>query len=287
MDKIELLADEEWKEIRGYEGRYWISNMGRVLSKRGRNYKLLKPIMNWGGYLSVNLCKNYSRKQVLIHRIVVSHFIKEYNQVLNATNHKNNIRTDNRASNLEICDYSYNNKYAYSYGFKRPVMMLGSKNPSSVAVIQLDLEGKFICEFICMKYAKLSLNLKAPLRVYKIGKKICANKGWVFMMKNEYNKIKKEDGSVELPKFRRYNGEKRIIINTKQLRKIVQLSVDDNLIKVFDNYKIAEKEIGKKGVLDVCRNRIFKDKQGYIHQPKTCGGFKWMYYDEYIKKIPN
>ena len=47
---------EIWKSIKGYEGLYEVSNLGRVKSKR----KILKPIN--GEYLKVGLSKMVYKK---------------------------------------------------------------------------------------------------------------------------------------------------------------------------------------------------------------------------------
>lgn len=45
---------EEWKAIKGYEGIYEVSNLGRVRSKNGE----ITPQPNSTGYLRVQLSKN-------------------------------------------------------------------------------------------------------------------------------------------------------------------------------------------------------------------------------------
>ena len=244
----------------------------------------MKQSRNKGGYLSVKLCLNYKSKSFLVHRLVVSHFIGEYTEKLNATNHKNSIRTDNRSCNLEICDYAYNNKYAYDYGYKKPVLLIGESNPKSQSIIQLDLSGKYVSGFVSIKEAKKKIGLLGGFRIYKIGGKLCSNKGFVFMLKNQYESIKKDDGSIDLPNFRHILTNKRSIVATKELIKVVQLDDYGKPIEIFDNYKVAELKIGKKGILDVCRKRIYIDKAGKMHKNLKCGGYKWMYYDDYLLK---
>lgn len=273
---------EEWREIDGYENLYWISNLGRVLSKRGKVFKIKKLQINNTGYYQIKLCKNYSTKNFLVHRLVVSHFIGDFSEIQNSTNHKNSIRTDNRVENLEICSYAYNNKYAYDYGNKKPIFLIGEINPVSISVVRLDLEGKYIDEFVNLKTAAKFIGLNnTNLRLYTKGKKLVSNKGYIFMKKSEYDNDKNLDGNIELPKFRKsINHKVKASIYTKELRKIVQLDKLGNLIEIFDSYKLAESKIGKKGILDICRRRVYKGKK-YT----TCGGYKWMYYEDYINKV--
>ena len=69
---------EIWKDISGYEGKYQVSNMGRVLSlnynKTGKP-KLLKNVKNHWGYNEVSLNKNNIRKTCLIITLVAEHFL--------------------------------------------------------------------------------------------------------------------------------------------------------------------------------------------------------------------
>ena len=61
---------EVWKDIKGYEGYYKISNKGKVKSlKRKGNWKerILKPQKDMYGYLRVNLTKNGKAKPKAIH----------------------------------------------------------------------------------------------------------------------------------------------------------------------------------------------------------------------------
>lgn len=69
---------EEWKPIKGYEGLYEISNMGRVKSLKCGREKILKPDKTKRGYLQVTLCKDGKCKKYSIHRLVALHFVDGY-----------------------------------------------------------------------------------------------------------------------------------------------------------------------------------------------------------------
>lgn len=100
---------EIWKNIEGYEGRYMISNYGRVKSFIGHE-KILTPRINTKGYYSVQLSKNKKAKSFLIHRLVAIAFI-DNPKGLPYINHKDEDRTNNHVSNLEWCDEKYNLNY--------------------------------------------------------------------------------------------------------------------------------------------------------------------------------
>ena len=46
---------EIWRDIDGYEGDYQVSNFGRVKSFKYKTPRILKPDLDGGGYLQVNL----------------------------------------------------------------------------------------------------------------------------------------------------------------------------------------------------------------------------------------
>jgi hypothetical protein len=104
---------EIFKDIEGYFGLYQVSNMGNVKSFHTGKEKILKPKNDKDGYLFVVLSKQGKVKTCKIHRLVAQSFI-ENPQNLPQVNHKNEIKTDNRASNLEWCDCQYNIDYSQS-----------------------------------------------------------------------------------------------------------------------------------------------------------------------------
>jgi argininosuccinate lyase len=118
---------EVWKDVEGFEGKYEVSSLGRVRSyfktviyKDGRVYHykpaFLKGYPNKVGYLHVNLfyAKNKS-KTVDIHRLVAEAFIPKI-KGKNGVNHKNGVKTDNRAENLEWSTQKENVHHAIENG---------------------------------------------------------------------------------------------------------------------------------------------------------------------------
>ena len=87
---------EVWKEILGYNGRYKVSNNGRVINNKGR---ILKVDINQKGYARVQLTKDGKKTNAKVHRLVANAFIPNpYN--LPQVNHINEDKLDNRVGNL-------------------------------------------------------------------------------------------------------------------------------------------------------------------------------------------
>ena len=127
----EDLPGEVWEHIKGYEGLYEVSNMGRVraldkISKHDYKYsknvdvpvdrRLLQPNFLKRGYALVTLCKDGVRKQITLHRLVALHFCEGYAEGL-VVNHKDENPRNCQASNLEWCTQDYN--YHYGTGIER------------------------------------------------------------------------------------------------------------------------------------------------------------------------
>ena len=111
--------EEIWKPIKGYEGLYEVSNLGRVkrlpysiIGKGIRNFNggVLKGSIARNGYVRVTLTKNAVNKFYHVHRLVAETFI-ENPEKLPLINHIDENRTNNRVDNLEWCTYHYNNTY--------------------------------------------------------------------------------------------------------------------------------------------------------------------------------
>lgn len=99
---------EEYREIKGFEGLYEVSNYGNVRSLK-RN-KILKQINIKGGYKRVSLYKYGEQYFKAIHRLVAEAFIPNPDN-LPCVNHKDENPSNNNVKNLEWCDYKYNINY--------------------------------------------------------------------------------------------------------------------------------------------------------------------------------
>ena len=113
------MKGEIWKDVKGYEGKYMVSNLGRFKSlnyRRTGKEKILEGYPDKDGYLFVQLWKDGKGKNCRINRLVAQAFL-ENPQNLPEVNHKDEDKTNNRVENLEWCTTQYNIKYGT--GIKR------------------------------------------------------------------------------------------------------------------------------------------------------------------------
>lgn len=128
---------ELWKDVKGYEGIYQVSNMGNV--KNVLKDRVLKPAIK-RGYYQIGLRNKGTRKFYQLHRLVAQAFIPNNNN-LPQVNHIDENKLNNHVANLEWCTASYNN--CYGTRLKR----VYEKNKSRKDVIFIDLKKNIIKEF--------------------------------------------------------------------------------------------------------------------------------------------
>ena len=101
---------EIWRDIKGYEGIYQISNKGRVKSLHYGKEKILSPSKH-SGYFFVRLFKKGEKpKEFDIHRLVAQAFLPNPDN-LPIVNHKDENKLNNNVENLEWCNSEYNLNY--------------------------------------------------------------------------------------------------------------------------------------------------------------------------------
>lgn len=135
---------EHWRPIKGFEGKYEISSLGKVKSigtyntcKKG----IMIPMVDTSGYEHVRL---YSGDKVIdksVHRLVAETFLPNPDN-LKYVNHKDEDRRNNSIDNLEWCTNRYNITYS-----------LGKK------VIQLSKEGIQLRAFNSIAEASKEFNI--------------------------------------------------------------------------------------------------------------------------------
>lgn len=120
--------EEIWKDVKGFEGLYQVSNLGRVrsLDRRKNNQffcgKILSLAKDKDGYCLVTLNDGKRKKTGRVHRLVALAFIQNPDN-LPEINHIDENKENNSADNLEWCSTKYNLTYGSRKG-----MMVGTKN---------------------------------------------------------------------------------------------------------------------------------------------------------------
>lgn len=115
--------EEIWKPIEGWEGKYEVSNLGRVKSYAqdihtidGKTWHLPERMLKCTlskGYATVNLCKGQKKNKTMrVHRLVAMAFVPNPDpEHFTMINHKDENKNNNVADNLEWCDAKYNVNY--------------------------------------------------------------------------------------------------------------------------------------------------------------------------------
>ena len=171
---------EEWRDIKGYEGYYQVSNAGRVRSlDRYVNSKFNNKILRKGslmklqkshkGYMVIILHKEGTIKTFQVHRLVATAFIPNPHN-LPQVNHIDTDKTNNKPENLEWITNEDNMAHAISHGCFKPFTkkqyesvaknLAIAHKKQNIPVVQLDKDGKYISEYGSILEASRSLGLQ-------------------------------------------------------------------------------------------------------------------------------
>ncbi|UGO49250.1 HNH endonuclease [Bacillus phage vB_BanH_Emiliahah] len=203
-------AGESWKDIKGYEGHYQVSNYGRVRSldtigENGRVYKgkIRKFSDNGKGYLTVSLKVKGKQTHKYVHRLVAEHFLPNPEDKPEV-NHKDGVKASCKLSNLEWSTRLENVRHAFNTGLvqsyerseewrrksseHRKGKFAGDKNPRAKAVVQLDKDtGQLIAEYGCAKDGARALGKNSCGNIINCCKnKLNSAYGYKWMYKTEW-----------------------------------------------------------------------------------------------------
>lgn len=188
-EDIDVSYEEEWRDIKEYEGLYQVSNYGNVRSLdriikskngvikhiRGR---IIRQETN-DGYKYCSLCKSGIAKPQKVHRLVACAFIPNP-QNHPYINHKDENKSNNKVDNLEWCSKWYNEHYGCFH--EKSVSRLREKIGRKI--VQYTINGDFVNE-----YDTICDVAMGGFSVYSVSDclrhKIVSHKGFVFRYKEE------------------------------------------------------------------------------------------------------
>lgn len=172
--ELDDLEGEIWKNVKGYEGSYQISNFARLKSFKLGKEKVRKPSLHRGGYLSVCLYKDGQYKNCFIHRLVAETFIAN-SENKHEVNHIDGNKFNNYVGNLEWVTDCENKKHAIENGLMKSA---GSNNPCAklneekvITIREMYSSGKFSLKELS-KIFEVSDSLIGQIVQYKIWKHI-------------------------------------------------------------------------------------------------------------------
>lgn len=146
---------ETWKNIKGYEGFYKISNFGRVESLYKN--KILKSCISHNGYVEITLYKDKTKKRFAIHRLVAKAFIPNPDNKPEV-NHIDNNPQNNHVSNLEWVTHKENVRHAWESG-KMKSNLIGNTIRRKAVLLKKD---GVIKKFKTMENAAKYIGVKQP-----------------------------------------------------------------------------------------------------------------------------
>lgn len=112
---------ENWKQIKGYEGLYEVSDTGKVR----RDGRLIKgyPNNRGRGYWCIDLCKEGKRKRFTAHKLVAQAFLPKV-PGKNQVNHIDGNPKNNHINNLEWVTNQENTIHAYNKGLNSKALKI-------------------------------------------------------------------------------------------------------------------------------------------------------------------
>lgn len=249
--------EEIWKDIEGYDGVYQISTFGRVRkkvkTKNGYDVLCMRPSKAKGEeyYYIVKLSKDNKKTTYFIHRLVAQAFIPNPDK-LPQVNHKDENKLNNNVENLEWCTAKYNVNYGRAIEKMKDSLI---NNPKLCKIVyQFDLKGNLVKSYLSIKQASKETGInKSSIGFVCRGLKTTAG-GFIWSFDNNKDKIK-------------FITEK--IINSHTEKPVLQLDLNNNLIKKWKSATVAAKELGlKRNAISYCCHK---------NTNKCVGGFLWRF----------
>lgn len=159
--------EEIWKDVKGYEGMYQVSNLGRVKSLERQivgikskyiGERILKQSPDGKGYMMAWLYFKNKRTTVKVHRLVAEAFIPNPENKPQI-DHINTVKTDNNVANLRWCTEKENSCNPIT-AKRNGEAHYRDKGKCNSKVLQMSMDGEPIKEWICMSDVKRELGIQ-------------------------------------------------------------------------------------------------------------------------------
>ena len=200
--------NDNWKVLKHpmiREGAYAVSDFGEVMNLHSGTV-LSKVKTNRGYYIVQIVWENGEKHGMLVHRLVAMMFVDGRNDEKDFVNHKNGIKTDCRACNLEWVTQAENTQHAYAKGLIKPSHTLPESDMDKICKSIVENEG---------------IAQKVVDAMSKIGIRVSINMIQQIKRKNVWTKISDKYFDKEKFAFKRHFTE-------KQIRHICELLVKYN-----------------------------------------------------------
>lgn len=154
---------EIYKDIKGFEGHYQISNFGNVKTLKttnpnGKLRKLEKSKSKTSFYYRVTLHKNNESTRFLVHRLVALHFLQTTQDTTKLqVNHIDNNTLNNVITNLEWCTPSENMLHSHKQlrqehvkqaaAIGRAKTFKAKADAKYTALLNTDINGRILIKF--------------------------------------------------------------------------------------------------------------------------------------------
>lgn len=254
--------NEEWRDVKGYEGLYRVSKEGKVISverivngRKRRECEMRQKTRFHRPYLWVTLAKEGRSDSYLVHRLVAEAFVQNPNGYT-YVNHKDENPSNNNADNLEWCTQKYN----CNYGTR--TARIKANMPQTKTVYQITMKGMMIAEFPSIQEAARRTGICAGhiCDVCK-GNREFAN-GYKWRYADDELSLQAIRNLEEKQKKSKASRKEKFIQNS---RCVSQHDLNGNLLKIWRGMREIAEELGyaRSNIINCCNGKIQK-AYGYI-----------------------
>lgn len=244
---------EIWKAIEGTDGKYEVSNTGKVRSldyKRTGRTQELSTRRNNSGYLIVSLSAGGKPITRLLHRLVATAFLPNPSS-LPQVNHKDGNKENCRAENLEWCDGAYNMKHASENGLLENVKKAAKegihrldahREAQKIKVVSINMKTGEYGHHESMLGAVKSLGIPSTKEIITILSNGCGtSKGYTFVLAADFNPENIPDIIQKTTDFKTASRRRTGMQNAK---KIIATKCSDATEKEYECIADAARELG-------------------------------------------